>query len=66
MLEIAFILTVYSIISCFQLAAGILATRIGKSFWIWFWISLFLPIISMFILIWMWDDKKVKEIEISW
>jgi hypothetical protein len=66
MLEIAFILTVYSIISCFQLAAGILATRIGKNFWIWFWISLFLPIISMFILIWMWDDEKVKEIEISW
>jgi hypothetical protein len=66
MLEIAFIFAIYSIVSCFQLAAGMLAWRIGKSFWIWFWISLFLPIISLFMLILMWDDEKVKEMGTSW
>ncbi len=59
-LETAFILTVYSIISCFQLAAGILANQIGRSFWKWFGVLLFLPIISLVILICLWDNKKVK------
>jgi len=60
MLEIAFILTVYSIINCFQFAAGILANQTGRSFWRWFWISLIIPIISLWILIYLWDDKEVK------
>ena len=63
MLEFLFILTVYSIINCFQFAAGILANQIGLPFWRWFWISLFIPIISLVILICLWDDEKVKTIK---
>lgn len=66
MLVIAFILTVYSIISCFQFAAGILAMQIGRSFWRWFWISLFLPILSMVILVILWDDDEVSKQDTSW
>lgn len=60
MLEFAFVLFVLSLINCFQFAAGILALHTGKSFSRWFWISLFLPLISMIILIAMWDDKVDK------
>lgn len=60
MLTFLFILTVLSIINCFQFAAGILANQIGLSFGRWFWISLFIPIISLWILLFLWDDKKVK------
>lgn len=66
MLEIAFILAIYSIISCFQFAAGILAWQIGKSFTKWFWISLFLPIIAMVILVLLWDEKEVNKQKRSW
>jgi hypothetical protein len=58
MLEIAFVLTVYSIINCFQFAAGILAKQRGLSFWRWFWIALFLPWISLVILIIFWDAAE--------
>lgn len=60
MLTFLFILTVLSIINCFQFAAGILAYQIGLSFWRWFWISLFIPIISIGVLIYLWDNEKVK------
>jgi hypothetical protein len=57
-LQILLILTIYSIINCFQFAAAILAKQIGLSFQRWFWISLFLPIISIIILLFLWDTKK--------
>ncbi|MFC0515345.1 hypothetical protein ACFFGT_14090 [Mucilaginibacter angelicae] len=60
MLTFLFILTVFSIINCFQFAAGILAYQIGLSFWRWFGISLFIPIISIGVLIYLWDNEKVK------
>jgi hypothetical protein len=45
----------------FQMAAGILAKQLGRSFWLWFGISLFLPVISLGILIFLWDvDDKQK------
>jgi hypothetical protein len=58
LLQIALALTIFSIINCFQFAAGILAKQIGLSFWRWFWISFFLPIISLGILIYLWGDEK--------
>ena len=58
LLQIALVLTIYSIINFFQFAAALLAKQIGLSFWRWFWISLFLPIISMIILLFLWDTKK--------
>jgi len=58
LLQIALVLTIFSIINCFQFAAAILAKQIGLDFWRWFWISLFLPIISMIILLLLWDTKE--------
>lgn len=61
MLEITLELLLYSVINIFQTAAGILAKQQGRSFWFWFGISLFLPVISMGILIFLWDmDDKQK------
>jgi hypothetical protein len=58
LLQIALFATIFSIINCFQFAAAILAKQIGLSFWRWFWISLFLPIISMIILLFLWDTNE--------
>lgn len=57
-LQILLIVTIYSIINCFQFAAGILAKQIGRSFSRWFWISLFLPIVSIIILLFLWDTEE--------
>jgi hypothetical protein len=58
MLQILLVITVLSLINCFQFAAAILAQQIGRSFWRWFGISLFLPIISLIILIFLWDTNQ--------
>lgn len=61
MLEITLALLLYSIVHIFQMAAGILANQLGRSFWLWFGISFFLPVISIGILIFLWDmDDKQK------
>jgi hypothetical protein len=62
LLQIALVVTIYSVINCFQFAAAILAKQIGLSFWRWFWISLFLPIISIFILVFLWDTKQQASV----
>jgi hypothetical protein len=62
LLQIALVVTIYSVINCFQFAAAILAKQIGLSFWRWFWISFFLPIISIFILMFIWDTKKQPSV----
>lgn len=56
-LQLLFLLTVLSIINCFQWAAGILAKQIGRSFWRWFLIAQFLPIVSLIILICLWQTN---------
>jgi uncharacterized membrane protein len=61
LLQIALLLTIFSIINCFQFAAGILAKQIGLSFTRWFWISLFLPVISIIILLFLWDTKETDH-----
>jgi hypothetical protein len=58
LLQMSLVLTIFSIINCFQFAAAILAKQIGLDFWRWFWISLFLPIISMIILLCLWDTNE--------
>lgn len=58
LLQLGLVLTIFSIINCFQFAAAILAKQIGLSFWRWFWISLFIPIISMIILLFLWDTQE--------
>jgi MFS family permease len=40
-----------------QLLAGFLAKRTGRNFWFWFLISFLIPIISLFILIFL-EDKN--------
>lgn len=66
LLQIAFIFTVWSIINCFQWAAAILAWQTGRSFWRWYWISQFLPIISMVILVVLWDEEEVSKLPTEW
>ncbi|MEN0053500.1 MAG: hypothetical protein AAGC65_07515 [Mucilaginibacter sp.] len=61
-LQFLFIATILSIINCFQFAAGILAKQTGHSFWRWYWISQFLPIISMIILIALWKKDEQPKI----
>lgn len=61
LLQIALLLTIFSIINCFQFAAAILAKQIGLSFTRWFWISLFLPVISIIILLFIWDTKATDQ-----
>jgi hypothetical protein len=58
MLQITFALTVLCFINCFQFAAAILAKQLGKSFWRWFGISFFLPIISLILLVFLWDTNQ--------
>ncbi len=58
LLQIGLVLTIFSIINCFQFAAAILAKQMGLDFWRWFWISLFLPVISMIILLFLWDTNE--------
>jgi hypothetical protein len=60
-LQITFLLTVLTIINCFQWAAAILAKQTGRDFWRWYWIAQFLPIISMIILICLWDTNKEQQ-----
>jgi hypothetical protein len=61
LLQIGLVVSIYSIINCFQFAAAILAKQIGLSFSRWFWISLFLPVISIIILLFLWDTKEQPE-----
>jgi hypothetical protein len=66
MLEITLALMLYSVIHIFQMVAGILAKQLGRSFLLWFGISLFLPVISLGILIFLWDiDDKQNLVGIS-
>jgi len=44
-----------------QIAAGILAKQTGRKFWFWFWISFFIPFISLIILVSLKD--KSQEIQ---
>jgi hypothetical protein len=60
MLEITLGLTIYSLINCFQFAAGILAKQIGLNFWRWF--ALFLQGISLVILIFLWDTGNEQHL----
>lgn len=62
MLQFLFIVTVWSIINCFQWSAAILAKQTGRSFWRWYWIAQFLPIISMIILIALWKEDKPDQL----
>jgi len=41
-----------------QIAAGVLARQTGRKFWFWFWVSFFIPFISLIILISL-KDKSV-------
>jgi hypothetical protein len=54
-LQIAFVGLVLSLISVFQMAAAILANQTGRSFWRWYLIAQFLPIIAIIILLILWD-----------
>ena len=58
LLEFTFILTVLTIINCFQWVAAILAKQTGRNFWRWYLIAQVLPIISIIILICLWDTNK--------
>ena len=68
MLQLLFILTVLSIINCFQWAAAILAKQTGRNFWRWYWIAFFIPIISMIILLFLWkkdDNTRVMVLSMN-
>ena len=44
--------------------AGYLAKRFERSFWLWFWISIPLPFISCFIILWL-PDRSISEIPVE-
>jgi len=44
--------------------AGYVAKRFGRSFWLWFWISIPLPLISCFIILCL-PDKSISEIPVE-
>ncbi len=44
-----------------QLLAGFLAKRTGRNFWFWFLISFLIPIISLFILIFLEDRNPEAQ-----
>jgi len=46
------------------MAGYIAKERFGRSFWVWFLISIPLPFISCFILLWL-PDKSKKEIPVE-
>jgi len=57
-LQLLFIALVFSIINCFQSVAGIIANQSGRSFWRWYIAALFLPVISIIILLCLWDTNN--------
>jgi hypothetical protein len=63
-LQLSLALFVLGIINCFQWAVAILAKQTGRSFWRWYLIAQFLPIISMIILLFLWNKntKIVNDI----
>ncbi len=62
-LHLLFLLFVEGIINCFQWAAAILAKQTGRNFWRWYCVAQFLPGISIFILIFLWDTKSEQALK---
>jgi len=44
-----------------QTAAGLLAKSRGRNFWFWFFISFLIPIISLFVLLYLKDKDENKN-----
>ena len=64
MLRINYIVMVEILLICMlpiilmpQIAAGVLARQTGRKFWFWFWVSFFIPFISLIILISLKDKS---------
>lgn len=53
------------LVLCFMLipqtVAGVYAHSIGKSFWLWFFISFLIPIISLIVLLFLDKDKNEER-----
>ncbi len=56
-LQLSFILFLLGIINCFQWATAILAKQTGRDFWRWYLIAQFSPIVSIVILLCLWDKN---------
>jgi MFS family permease len=59
-MEVIFALPLLLIPIALPFMAGYMAKRFGRNFWLWFWISIPLPIISCFILACL-PDKSGKQ-----
>jgi len=61
-LQLAFVAFIFGIVNCFQSATAIVALQSGRNFWRWYIIALFLPVISLIILLCLWDtDNNIQE-----
>lgn len=61
-LQLAFVAFLFGIVNCFQSVAGIIANQSGRSFWRWYIIAFFFPIISIIVLLCLWDtNNNIQE-----
>ena len=63
-MEFVFALPLVLLPLLLPIMAGYIAKRFGRSFWLWFFISIPLPLISCFILVCL-PDKSVEAIPVE-
>lgn len=59
-MEVVFALPLLFIPILLPVMAGYMAKRFGRSYWLWFWISIPFPLISCFIIACL-PDKSIPE-----
>ena len=60
-MEFLFALPILFIPFMFPILGGCMARCFGRKFWLWFWISLLLPFISLIILLSLPDRSKKPD-----
>jgi hypothetical protein len=64
-MEVIIALPIIIIPFFFPVLSGLMAISFGRKFWPWFIVGVFLPFISMIILLALPDRRKKKEIPVS-
>lgn len=65
-MEFIFALPILFIPFVFPVIGGVMAKCFGRKFWVWFWLSVPLPFISLIILLSLPDKSKRNEIPIAY
>lgn len=56
--EFIFMISLFTFILLFALVAGLVATKIGRSFRFWFWVSVPIPFIPLLVLLCLPENEE--------